>query len=101
MASILYTHLIKFSQKSEAEGGGEYGQGSNYFHVKTTPSLLAITACRQLTMPLRKLDDEFLRTFLCQNQSHRGPGSLKSAEECVLYTAIKPPSVTLMGTLWL
>lgn len=47
---------------------------------------------RLLTMPLCNLDNEFLRTFLCQNQGRE--------EEGVFYTSIKTHSVALMGTLW-
>lgn len=54
---------------------------------------------RQLTMPLCKLVNEFLRTFLSPKQCHKGSGSLKSMEEGVFYMAIKFPSVGLMGAL--
>lgn len=36
------TRFIKFSHESEEEVGGRREGGGNYFHVKTTPSLLAI-----------------------------------------------------------
>lgn len=88
MASMLYTHHTLHNQilPEEPSKGGKKTGGNNYFHVKTTPSLLAITVGRQLTKLLRKLDDESLRTFLVSESAPQRTGLFEEREGgCVLH----------------
>lgn len=55
---------------------------------------------RHLTIPLRNVDNEFLRTFFVSKSEPQTSGLFEELGEGVFYSAIKSPSVALMRTLW-
>lgn len=103
---MLNTHLITIlPEEWSRQGGGKKKCGRRRVITSTLKKNKKNTkpagdqSVRQLTMRLCKLVNEFLRTFFFVWASEDRP-LWRAAEEGVFYTAIKSPSVALMGALW-